>query len=149
MEDRRKLSRESVTLYFYATLRGDKIAAMTILSEEVSEPVAAYIQATNTFDTHAARQTFVEDGLINDIKREFRGGEAIARWFECESASVQVTMAPIEVSTQHGNVVVRAAVNGNYEKTGLPDPLILTYYFSIDSGKISQLIILLNEAAAA
>jgi hypothetical protein len=135
-----------VTLYFYATLRGDKIAAMSIVGEELSQPVATYIQATNTFDREAAGDVFLDDALVNDAKREFRGREAIVGWFDRESAGDRVTMSPIDVTQHHDNVVVRAAVNGNYDKTGLPDPLVLSYYFSIASGKISQLIILRNEA---
>jgi hypothetical protein len=29
-----------------------------------------------------------------------------------------------------------AALRGDYEKKGLPDPLVLTFYFSIDGEKI-------------
>ena len=134
-----------VTLYFYATLRGDKIAAMTISDAQIPKPVAAYIQATNTFDTKAAVDAFVEDALVNDIKRELWGIGAIGRWFERESAGDRVTMSPLEVSQRHGNAIVRAAVNGNYDKTGLPDPLVLTYYFSTTPEKISQLIISRND----
>ena len=136
-----------VILHFYATLRGKRIAAMTIVGEALPPPVAAYIQATNTFDVQAARKAFIDDALVNDIKREFRGASEIARWFEDESAGDRVTMSPIEISSAHGNTVVRAAVDGNYDKTGLPDPLVLTYYFSSVSGRISQLIIVANKAA--
>jgi hypothetical protein len=36
-------------------------------------------------------------------------------------------------------------VDGDYDKTGLPDPLVLTFYFSLDGGKISRLIISGNK----
>ena len=49
---------------------------------------------------------------------------------------------------QHGDVIVRARVDGDFDKTNLPDPLILTYYFSLRDGLITQLIILLNKAVA-
>ena len=133
-----------VTLYFHATLRGDQIAASDT-DAKIPKPVAAYIQATNTFDPKAAIDAFVEDALVNDIKREFRGSAAIERCFERESAGDRVTMSPVEVSEHHGNVTVRATIAGHYEKKGLPDPLVLTYYFSTTPEKITQLVILLNE----
>jgi len=41
-----------------------------------------------------------------------------------------------------------ANVDGDYDKTGLPDPLPLTFYFSVRGDRIVQLIILRNRAAA-
>ena len=35
--------------------------------------------------------------------------------------------------------------NGDYEKRGLPDALVLAFYFSAHEDKIVQLIILRNE----
>jgi hypothetical protein len=45
----------------------------------------------------------------------------------------------------HGDFIVSAAVDGDYDKTGLPDPLILTFYFSLAGDKISRLIIAGNK----
>jgi hypothetical protein len=36
--------------------------------------------------------------------------------------------------------------NGDYDKRGLPDPLVLAFYFSAHEDKIVQLIIRRNEA---
>jgi ketosteroid isomerase-like protein len=138
-----------VILYFYATLRGDKIAAMTIFGAEIPKAAAAYIQATNTFDSKTAVDAFVDGALVNDNKREFRGRAAIERWFESESAADRVTLSPVDVSEHCGNVTVRAEINGNYDKTGLPDPLVLTYYFSTAAEKITQLVVMLTEPAPA
>jgi ketosteroid isomerase-like protein len=136
------------TLYFYAALRGEGIAAMAMLPVRLPNPVAAYVLATNTFNTHAAAETFASDALVNDIKREFWGKAAIQRWFESESAGDRVTMSPTDVREHHGNVTLRAMLNGDYDKTGLPDPLELTYYFSLGGDEITQLIIIANEPAA-
>jgi hypothetical protein len=38
-----------------------------------------------------------------------------------------------------------ANVDGNYDKRGLPDPLVLAFYFTIQSDLIVQLIILRNR----
>jgi hypothetical protein len=36
-------------------------------------------------------------------------------------------------------------VDGDYDKRGLPDPLVLAFYFSVHREKVVQLIILRNE----
>jgi hypothetical protein len=36
-------------------------------------------------------------------------------------------------------------VDGDYDKRGLPDPLLLVFYFSIHLERLVQLIILRNE----
>lgn len=45
----------------------------------------------------------------------------------------------------YGHAIVTAHVDGDYDKRGLPDPLAVTFYFSIHGNKIIQLIILRNE----
>jgi ketosteroid isomerase-like protein len=133
------------TLYFYAALRAGKIAALAVHSVRLPNPVAAYILATNTFDAHAVAATFAPGALVNDVKLEFSGQTAIQQWFERESAGDRVTMSPTNVREHHDHVTLRATLNGNYDKTGLPDPLELTYYFSLGGNEITQLIIIANE----
>jgi hypothetical protein len=36
-------------------------------------------------------------------------------------------------------------MDGTYDKTGLPDPLILSFYFSLRGDQITQLIIIDNK----
>jgi hypothetical protein len=40
---------------------------------------------------------------------------------------------------------IHAKMDGTYDKTGPPDPLIRSFYFSLRGGQITQLIILLNQ----
>jgi hypothetical protein len=42
-------------------------------------------------------------------------------------------------------VAVAAKVDGNYDKTNLPDPLILSFYFTLSGDKIATLIIVFNK----
>jgi hypothetical protein len=47
----------------------------------------------------------------------------------------------------YGDVILNAKLDGTYDKTGLPDPLILTFYFTVREGKITMLIIMRNKPA--
>jgi hypothetical protein len=57
----------------------------------------------------------------------------------------RLTMDMTEVVEHHGNFIVLANVDGNYDKRGLPDPLVLVFYFTPHGDQIVQLIILRNR----
>ena len=89
---------------------------------------------------------FTSDGLVNDIQREFWGPESIKRWADRESIGDKVVWkAFTDPMTHHGDYIVSAEIDGEYDKTGLPDPVVLTYYFSLENDKITRLIISPNK----
>jgi hypothetical protein len=47
--------------------------------------------------------------------------------------------------SHHGNFVVTANVDGNFDKRGLQDPLVLAFYFTSHDELIFQLTILRNR----
>jgi hypothetical protein len=91
--------------------------------------------------------TFAPDALVNDRQREFDGAAAIRAFGLAEMIGDKVTMAVERAVDRHGDIALDARVDGTYDKTGLPDPLVLTFYFSLRDGRITQLIILYNKPA--
>ena len=89
--------------------------------------------------------TFAEDALVNDQLRDHWGKPAIREWVKREIIGVRLTMNVTKVITHYGNFIVMANVDGNYDKRGLPDPLVLAFYFITQSDLIVQLIILRNR----
>ena len=111
-------------------------------------PVSAYIAATNHFDIDALMATFAEDALVNDHRNEFAGRDAIRNWARREIVNDRVTML-VTGTTSRGNcVAVTANIDGDFDKTGLPVPLVLTFYFSVSAQRIVQLIIVHNKPTA-
>jgi ketosteroid isomerase-like protein len=110
--------------------------------------IADHIAACNAHDIDAWMATFAPDALVNDIQREFAGAEAIRAFATDEIFGTTVTMAVERALERYGNVTVHALLDGTYDKTGLPDPLILSFYFSVRDGLITQLIILHNKSVA-
>ncbi len=53
-----------------------------------------------------------------------------------------VTMEPIEVVDHYGDTIVRSRYDGTYDKTNLPDELVMSDYFSVRHGKIVSLTII-------
>jgi len=134
-------------LDWHFTLSGDRIATFVMIREPLPELpalVAAYVEATNRFDLDALLATFAEDALVNDQFRDYWGIAAIKQWAERDIIGDRVTMYVIKVIEHHGNVIVVANVDGDYDKRGLPEPLVLSFYFSSSMNKIVQLIILRN-----
>lgn len=107
--------------------------------------LAEYVRAVNDFDIDAVVATFAQDALINDASREIQGLDAIRAFVAGEIVGDSVTMDVIEVIDHYGDTIVRAAYDGEYDKTGLPDPLILTNYFSVRDDKIVSLITIHNK----
>jgi hypothetical protein len=107
--------------------------------------VAAYVGATNSFDLERLLATFAEDALVNDQLWDYWGRPAIREWAKRDIIDERLTMKVTKVINHYGNAIVTANVDGNYDKRGLPDPLVLAFYFTIQSDLIVQLIILRNR----
>jgi SnoaL-like domain len=110
--------------------------------------LAEHIAAVNAFDEDAIVATFAGDALVNDAHQEFWGREAIRRWVARELVGDRVTIAVTEVLDHHGDTIVRGRYDGDYDKTNLPDELILTNYFTVRDGKILTLIVIRNTPAS-
>ena len=110
--------------------------------------VAGHIDAVNAHDEDAIVATFAADALVNDAHREFWGAEAIRRWVAREMTGDQVTIDVTEVIEHHGDTIVRGRYDGTFDKTNLPEELILTNYFTVRGGKIASLIVIHNTPPA-
>jgi ketosteroid isomerase-like protein len=109
-------------------------------------PVAAYVRATNQCDLEALLATFVDDALVNDQLRDYWGTQQIRSWASRDIIGERLTMRVINVTEHYGHIIVTAHVDGDFDKRGLPDPLVLAFYFSAMGDKIVQLIILRNQS---
>ena len=107
--------------------------------------LAAYVEATNNFDLERLMSTFAEDALVNDQLRDYWGKPAIREWAKRDIIGERLTMNVTKVIHHYDNFIVTANVDGNYDKRGLPDPLVLAFYFTAQSDLIVQLIILRNR----
>lgn len=118
---------------------------MENMTGELPDLIAAHIAAVNTFDLDAIMATFADDALVNDAQREFVGAESIRAWARRELVGDKVTMAVTDVMPHRTLTIVRARYDGDYDKTNLPDELIMTNYFSLRDGKIVSLTIIFTQ----
>ena len=115
------------------------------MSATLPAAVAAYLAGVNAFDVDTIVATFAEDAYVNDARREISGIDAIRRWVETEMVGDHVTMEPLEVIDHHGDTIVRSRYDGTYDKTNLPDELVMSDYFRVQDGKIISLTVIRNQ----
>jgi ketosteroid isomerase-like protein len=113
-------------------------------TETLHGVLADHVTAVNAFDEDAIVATFADDALVNDAHREFWGADAIRRWVAKEMVGDHVTIDVTEVIEHGGQTIVRGRYDGDFDKTNLPDELILSNYFTIADGKIASLIVIHN-----
>jgi hypothetical protein len=116
-------------------------------SIELSGVLADHVAAVNAADLDAIMATFTPDALVNDARREFRGTDAIRRWAAKEMVGDRVTIEVTEATQNHGLVILRGRYDGNFDKSALPDELILTNYVTFADGKIASLIVIRTRPA--
>ena len=81
------------------------------------------------------------------IPGEFVGIDAIRRWVAKEMVGDKVRIDVREVFDHYGDTVVRGAYDGTFDRTNLPDEIVLTSYFSVRDGEIVSLVIVFNQPA--
>jgi ketosteroid isomerase-like protein len=129
-------------------LRDGRVARLRMVEQkhDLPKPVLHFAQALNTFDLEGAVATFADDAHVNDQQRDHWGRAAIREWLAREIIGDHVTMYMTE-SRKHadGRCFVVAKVTGTYDKTGLPDPLTLRFYFSATRDLLTQLLIMPSQ----
>jgi len=119
-----------------------------ISAEALPQVVLDHIAAHNDHNLDALMATLAPDALVNDAKREFLSHPAIRAWADKEIFGDNVTLEIEGAFEQSGSSIVRCRVDGDFDKSKLPDPVILTYYFAVQGNLITELIILLNSKTA-
>jgi len=103
--------------------------------------IKEHIAAINAGDLDALTATFADDAYVA-TQTQARGTTAIRDLLAKEFINDHVTLDVREVINHHGDFIVRSRYDGDYDKTNLPDPLIMTNYFSVRGGKITTLAVI-------
>jgi hypothetical protein len=107
--------------------------------------IAAFVEATNSFDLERLMLSFADDALVNDQLRDYWGKAAIKDWAERDIIGERLTIAVTKVVRHYDNFIVTADIDGDFDKRGLPEPLVVAFYFTPHHDLIIQLIILRNR----
>lgn len=119
-----------------------------LTEKDLDRAISDHLAAMNAFDLDGMVAPFAEDAFVNDARREFRGVEAIRAWADREIIGDRVTIDVREIIDNYGDIIVRGAYDGDYDKSKLPaGELFMSSYFGVRDGKITSLIIIRNEPA--
>jgi hypothetical protein len=105
-------------------------------------PIEAFLAAVNSGDADGVARHFTEDAVINDQMQELSGRRKILAWAEEDVVGLRMQVEVLKVRLRPTGAIISAKVAGDFDAPGLPEPLILLFYFSVSGAEIDQLIIL-------
>lgn len=118
-----------------------------ITHNEAPKVIQDYFAAVNLHDLDGILANFLDDSYVNDAHREIRGITAISAFYAKEIVDVNLVCTPVSAFEHHGEIIVSSKYDGDFDKTNLPDELILTSYFTLENDKIVSLKIINNRAS--
>ena len=113
--------------------------------EQLPGPAAGYVRTTNGKDPAGFIALLAEDAIVDDAGRIMRGREAIRAWAANDIFAANVTFDVLDATGDEDNATIKAKVDGTFDRTGLPDPLIMTFYIVALGGRITKLTCRLAE----
>jgi len=105
----------------------------------LAEPVANYLKAINDGAPEAFAASFADDAVVVDVSRELRGLDAIKAWAGADIFAANVRFDVLNVTERQGRTIVTVKIDGTFDRTGLPDPLVMDHELRLAEGKIAEL----------
>jgi hypothetical protein len=102
-------------------------------------PINKYLRAVNAGAADDFASSFANDALVVDVNRELRGLGAITAWADTDIFGAHVHFDVLDVTERQGRTIVTVKVDGTFDRTGLPDPLVMNHEFTVAEGRITEL----------
>jgi hypothetical protein len=109
------------------------------MTQVLSSPAEAFIRTINEADAASFLDLFTADARVEDAGRTIDGLESIRQRAEREIFTVNVAFEVLGHRHEDGEEVIAVKVDGSFDKTGLPDPLVMNQHLKIDGRKITRL----------
>jgi hypothetical protein len=106
---------------------------------KLPKPIETYIRAINARDADTFLSSFAPNAVVKDVGREIRGIAAIKEWGDREIFAVNVTLEVMEAVERDGQAIITVKIDGTFDRTGLPDPLLMDHCFMVARDKIAAL----------
>jgi hypothetical protein len=105
----------------------------------IPESIEAAVKAANDHDTIGFLSNFAETAMLADEGQEYHGIAAIEKWSDEKLIGDNVTFDITDIINNGDTSVVTAKVDGDFDKTGLPDPFVMELHFVTSGSKIERL----------
>jgi hypothetical protein len=106
---------------------------------QMPQPIALFIKATNAHKSDEFLAVLNKGAVIKDEGQEYRGIAAIKKWSDEKYIGARVTLDAVDLMNGDGKTIVTIIVDGDFDKTGLPNPFLMDFHFTIDRNKITVL----------
>jgi hypothetical protein len=106
-----------------------------------------YVRSVNDADPAAFHSLFADGAEVNDAGRQLKGKTEIIAWSNRDIFDAKVTFEVLDVAERGNETILRTKVDGNFDRTGLPDPVLIDQHFQSEAGKIVTLTCMLVTAA--
>ena len=107
---------------------------------KLPSPIQTYLDTINQNNPAGFLACFAPDAVVRDVGHEYRGTQAIKEWSEREIFGVQVRLEFIRLVQNADAWCVTVKVEGNFDRTGLPDPLLMRNDFTLTGERIATLM---------
>ncbi len=111
---------------------------------KLPQPIETYFSTTNVPDPKTFLSIFADDAVVVDDGQEYQGIAAIKEWSEQHHFANKISLEVTDTAKVYSKTVVTAKVDGDFDKNGFPEPLLLDFHFTIEKDKIKRLVILLR-----
>lgn len=120
------------------------------MKTEVKLPPAVehYLRTVNSGDAEEFAESFADDALVEDVDRRIEGIEAIKKWSRQDIFAVRARFDVVTVAEHNGRTLLTVKIDGTFDRTGLPDPLLMNQSFLVARGKIAELKVTFASRAA-
>lgn len=105
----------------------------------IPQTIAGFVKATNEHNSETFLAFFAENAVITDEGHEYRGIAAIKEWNDEKNIGANITLRPTQITERNGETILTAEVDGDFDKTGLPDPFLMDLYFILNGNRIAAL----------
>ena len=109
------------------------------MKTQLTGPAADYVRTVNAGDAAALPQLFADGAIVDDNGRQFRGRPEITAWAQREIFAPSVRLEVLGVEDRDGATIVTTEVDGNFDRTGLPDPVVIDHLVVAKDGRIVSL----------
>lgn len=116
---------------------------------QLPEAVETHFLATNEENSIAFLSTFHDNAVVFDAGKEYHGKAAIKEWSDKIYFEDHLRLEITNVVQDAEAFIVTAIASGDFDKTGLPDPLCLDFHFTLKGTKVSLLHIVLASSGKA
>jgi SnoaL-like domain len=119
------------------------------MTDQLPGPAAGYVRTVNGRDPAGFIALFADDAVVDDAGRVIRGREAIRAWAAGDIFAADVTLAVLDAGGDENEATITAKVDGTFDRTGLPEPLIMMFEIAAQGGTITKLTCRLAETSRA